>query len=469
MSKKVLILGEASEITELFRCADWSCEFPDLPAHHVPTANDALPLLTGRSADCVILAAHQLSPETTDTLEWVQSVDADIPVVVVSRHASPAEAVRLVRCGAWNCFGPGDPHSLFRSSVENAVEERRMRRRDESRQPGTRELWRDTLVGDSLPMEAVADTVRLVGPRRCTVLITGETGTGKEMAARAIHAASPRAHQNLVAVNCSALPENLLEAELFGHTRGAFTGATAPRVGRFEQAHKGTLFLDEIGDMPLDLQAKLLRVLQEREFQRLGSSETVRIDVRVIAATNVGLQEKVRQGKFREDLYYRLNVVPLRMPPLRNRVSDVPALVAHFVKKVCLNEDIPVKRVAPEALEQLCAAQWPGNVRQLENTIEMAVAISGLRDVLYPRDFGLAGPRLTTVATTTSLSLPLELPENMGFEAAVNRFQVTMLESALQAAGGNKTVAAERLGLKRTTLIMKMRTLQQSGLLTKAG
>ncbi|HYA17209.1 MAG TPA: sigma-54 dependent transcriptional regulator, partial [Bryobacteraceae bacterium] len=295
------------------------------------------------------------------------------------------------------------------------------------------------------------------------------TGTGKEMAARAIHAASPRAHQNLVAVNCSALPENLLEAELFGHTRGAFTGATAPRVGRFEQAHKGTLFLDEIGDMPLDLQAKLLRVLQEREFQRLGSSETVRIDVRVIAATNVGLQEKVRQGKFREDLYYRLNVVPLRMPPLRNRVSDVPALVAHFVKKVCLNEDIPVKRVAPEALEQLCAAQWPGNVRQLENTIEMAVAISGLRDVLYPRDFGLAGPRLTTVATTTSLSLPLELPENMGFEAAVNRFQVTMLESALQAAGGNKTVAAERLGLKRTTLIMKMRTLQQSGLLTKAG
>jgi transcriptional regulator with GAF, ATPase, and Fis domain len=286
------------------------------------------------------------------------------------------------------------------------------------------------------------------------------------VAARAIHSASPRAHQNLVPVNCSALPENLLEAELFGHTRGAFTGATAHRVGRFEQAHKGTLFLDEIGDMPLDLQAKLLRVLQEREFQRLGSSDTIRVDVRVIAATNIGLQEKVRQGAFREDLYYRLNVVPLRMPPLRNRVSDIPALAAHFVKKICLSEDIPVKRVAPEALEQLCSAPWPGNVRQLENTIEMAVAISGLRDVLYPKDFGLAGPRLTTVVTTTSL--PLDMPENIGFEAAVNRFQVSMLESALQAAGGNKTVAAERLGMKRTTLLMKMRTLQQSGLLTKA-
>jgi DNA-binding NtrC family response regulator len=466
MSKTVLILGEAGEINDLFHCADWSSEFPDLPAHYVPAPNDALPLLAGRSADCVILATREVTPETSDILEWVQSIDADVPVLVVSRGASPAEAVRLVRSGAWNCFGPGDPHHLFRSAVENAVEERRMRRRDETRAAGTRELWRDTLVGESLQMEAVADTIRLVGSRRCTVLITGETGTGKEMAARAIHAASPRAQQNLVAVNCSALPESLLEAELFGHTRGAFTGATSHRIGRFEQANKGTLFLDEIGDMPIDLQAKLLRVLQEREFQRLGSSETIHIDVRVIAATNVGLQDKVRQGKFREDLYYRLNVVPLKMPPLRNRVSDIPALVAHFVKKICLSEDIPVKRVAPEALDQLCAAQWPGNVRQLENTIEMAVAISGLRDVLYSKDFGLAGPRLTTVPTATAM-LPMDLPENIGFEAAVNRFQVSMLESALEAAGGNKTVAAERLGMKRTTLIMKMRTLQQSGLLTK--
>ena len=416
----------------------------------------------------MVLAPSGPNSEPQDILACVQSLDADLPVVAVSRHASASEAVRLVRAGAWNCFGPGDSFALFRDSLEGAVEERRLRRKDKTRLAEPRETWRNNLVGESLAMESVADTIRLVGPRRCTVLITGETGTGKEMAARAIHMASPRAQQSMVAVNCSALPENLLEAELFGHTRGAFTGAATQRIGRFEQAHKGTLFLDEVGDLPMELQAKLLRVLQEREFQRLGSSETIKIDVRVIAATNVGLPEKVRQGKFREDLYYRLNVVPLKMPPLRNRVSDIPALVAHFIKKICVIEDIPVKRVAPDALDQLCASQWPGNVRQLENTIEMALAISGMRDVLYAKDFGLTtGPRLAAVAMADSL--PFELPENIGFEAAVNRFQVSMLETALQAAGGNKTMAAERLGMKRTTLIMKMRTLQQSGVLSKAG
>ena len=231
-------------------------------------------------------------------------------------------------------------------------------------------------------MQDVENTIRLVGARRCTVLITGETGTGKEMAARALHMAGPRAHLPMVAVNCSALPENLLEAELFGHVKGAFTGAVNHRVGRFEQAHKSTLFLDEIGDMPMELQAKLLRVLQEREIQRLGSSETVRVDVRVVAASNANLLDLVRQGRFREDLYYRLNVVPLQMPPLRQRRGDIPLLVRHFVKKVCDAEGLPVKNVAPEAMRVLEAAPWPGNVRQLENTVEMAVVLSGDRDLL---------------------------------------------------------------------------------------
>jgi DNA-binding NtrC family response regulator len=315
-------------------------------------------------------------------------------------------------------------------------------------------------------METVAETIRLVGPRRCTVLISGETGTGKEIAARAIHMASPRSHATMVAVNCSALPENLLEAELFGHTRGAFTGATVQRIGRFEQAHKGTIFLDEIGDMPLELQAKLLRVLQERELQRLGSSETIKVDVRVVAATNVDLVEKIRQGKFREDLYYRLNVVPLKMPALRNRVSDIPPLVSHFVRKICQMENIPLKRVTPEALQHLCANQWSGNVRQLENAIEMAIAISGDRDVLYPKDFGASSVKLAPVS---SGALPLEVPEGEGFDSAVTRFELAILENALRASGGNKTVAADRLGMKRTTLIMKIRNLQQSGFLSKAG
>ncbi len=203
-------------------------------------------------------------------------------------------------------------------------------------------------------MQQIAETIRLVAPRRSTILITGETGTGKEIVARAIHAASIREHLPMVCVNCSALPETLLEAELFGHVKGAFTGAVNHRVGRFEQAHRGTIFLDEIGDMPLSLQAKLLRVLQEREFQRLGSSETVKIDVRVIAGTNADLPELIKQGKFREDLYYRLNVVPMLIPPLRERASDIASLVTHFIEKItCANSKMPLKK-------RLCSA---ANVR----------------------------------------------------------------------------------------------------------
>jgi transcriptional regulator with GAF, ATPase, and Fis domain len=274
----------------------------------------------------------------------------------------------------------------------------------------------------------------------------------------------------MVAINCSALPENLLEAELFGHTKGAFTGAIGARVGRFEQAHKSTLFLDEIGDMPLELQAKLLRVLQDREVQRLGSSENIKIDVRVIAASNVDLLERVRQGKFRQDLYYRLNVFPLGMPPLRKRVSDIPALVSHFIVKICHAEDIPLKRVTPEALEQLSANPWPGNVRQLENSVEMAIAVSGDRDVLYTKDFGLVESRRASGPISALAPIPGHLPEAVDFDTAVSRFELAMLENALRASDGNKTAAAERLGIKRTTLIMKIRNFENSGLsLQKAG
>jgi DNA-binding NtrC family response regulator len=273
----------------------------------------------------------------------------------------------------------------------------------------------------------------------------------------------------MVAINCSALPEHLLEAELFGHTKGAFTGAANLRIGRFEQANQGTIFLDEIGDMPLDLQAKLLRVLQDREVQRLGSSENIKIDVRVIAATNVDLQERVKQGKFRADLFYRLNVVPLQMPTLRKRTTDIPMLVNHFVRKVCNTEDIPLKRLSPEALCRLCASPWPGNVRQLENAVEMAVAVSGERDVLYPKDFGLtdSGPRSSITGMVGQL--PTSTSEPVHFDTAVSQFQLAILDTALRQSGGNKTVAAERLGIKRTTLIMKMRSLENAGYLQKAG
>ena len=247
---------------------------------------------------------------------------------------------------------------------------------------------------------------------------------------------------------------------MFGHTKGAFTGAVTTRVGRFEQAHKGTLFLDEIADMPLEMQAKLLRVLQDREFQRLGSSEIIKTDVRVIAASNVNLLDRVRQGRFREDLYYRLNVVPLQLPALREREGDIPLLVYHLVQKICHREGIPVRRLAPETLDSLKACSWPGNVRQLENSVEMAIALCGDRDILYPRDLGMAEPVTPKVVSIDVRTPTARLSPGVDFDTAVTRFQLAMLQEALTQTGGNKTAAAELLGMKRTTLIMKLRAFE---------
>jgi len=263
----------------------------------------------------------------------------------------------------------------------------------------------------------------------------------------------------MVAVNCSALPENLLEAELFGHVRGAFTGAVQNRTGRFEQAQGGTIFLDEIGELPLELQVKLLRVLQEREYQRLGSSETMRADVRVIAATNGDLMQKIAQGTFREDLYYRLNVVPIHMPPLRQRPGDIPLLAWHFVEKICVLEEMARKLLTPESIERLCDYSWPGNVRQLENAMEMAIALCGERSSLTPSDFPLPAP-----ARSRSVMLPdspvVSVPDDgLDYEQTLAVIERSILEQALRKTHGNKKAAAEMLRLKRTTLSAKVRSL----------
>lgn len=407
-------------------------------------------------ADCVLISTSPAPHDRFSVLDLVLGLDAGVPVVFWDNELSARQAIELVREGAYTCHGHHDGWPAVLQSLEQACQEKQ-RREGAGRRGEAPEEWRRSLVGESPAIEDVANTIRLVGPFRCTVLITGETGTGKEMAARALHNASPRANLPMVAVNCSAVPESLLEAELFGHVKGAFTGATNQRAGRFEQAHKSTIFLDEISDMPLELQAKLLRVLQEREFQRLGSSETIKVDVRVIAATNVNLLDRVRQGKFREDLYYRLNVVPLEMPPLRKRPGDIPLLVEHFIVKFCENEGIPLKKVTPKTLERLFTLPWPGNVRQLENAVEKAIALSGLRDTLHPADFGL-GESLRLVPAS-SAAPPALFTDRLDFASAVSQFEKAILEQALAKTGGNKSAAAELLGLKRTTLIMKLRGL----------
>jgi DNA-binding NtrC family response regulator len=415
---------------------------------------EALQFLEASRVDAVVAGFPLPDWTAPEALEAIRRASPGVPVVAIEENATAPSAVRLARLGAWQVFGAEVESEVLLGEIERAAEDGR-------RAPaGSGDPWRRFLVGESRAIEDVCRIVRLVGPRRATVLITGETGTGKEMAARAIHAAGPRGHLPMVAVSCSALPENLLEAELFGHVRGAFTGAVANRVGRFEQAHNSTLFLDEVGEMPLDVQAKLLRVLQEREFQRLGSSETVRADVRVIAATNADLAERVRQGRFREDLYYRLNVAPLRMPPLRERPHDIPMLARHFLEKICRAEGIAAKRAGRDVLDWLMRQPWPGNVRQLENAIETAVALSGSREELEPADFPPAPERAHNTAAPRGAPVVAVPDEGLDFERTVSHFERSLLEQALRKAGGNKTAAADMLRLKRTTLAAKLRSFE---------
>ncbi|HEY1946477.1 MAG TPA: sigma-54 dependent transcriptional regulator, partial [Bryobacteraceae bacterium] len=285
---------------------------------------------------------------------------------------------------------------------------------------------------------------------------------------------SNRAAHPLVSVNCTALPASLIETELFGHAKGAFTGAHSSRIGRFEQAHRGSIFLDEIGDLPLEAQAKLLRVLQEQEFQRVGSSETVRVDVRVIAASNVDLEQAVREHRFREDLYYRLNVVPLHLSPLRERREDIPPLIQHFLDKIRAAENAAPKQIAPEAVLFLQQMDWPGNVRQLEHAVQMAFALSGERSLLCPNDFVIrrplrAEPRTAfaqaaaSAAVSPAVSPMVQLPQQgLDFDEVVGAFELSLLDQALNACNGNKARAADLLKIKRTTLLAKLKSLKSA-------
>ncbi len=326
--------------------------------------------------------------------------------------------------------------------------------------------WRRFLIGQSPSIAELCEIVKLIASKRVTVLISGETGTGKEVIARAIHAASNRSASPLVAVNCTALPASLVESELFGHAKGAFTGAHLSRVGRFEQANRGTIFLDEIGDLPMEAQSKLLRVLQEQEFERVGSSETVRVDVRVIAASNVDLEKAVVERRFREDLYYRLNVVPIHLTPLRERRSDIPLLLNFFLEKIRVAEGGAARLVTEEAIEYLMRQEWPGNVRQLEHTVQMACALSGDRETLHAQDFMARGRAaaqpVEPVAEKSSRPFVTVGQDGIDFDQVVADFERSLLNQALAVSGGNKARAADLLRIKRTTLLAKIKVFEEA-------
>jgi DNA-binding NtrC family response regulator len=421
----------------------------------------AFSLLKAESVDVIVVNTPLDGWTAAEVLEELRCIDASVPVIVRDPQPTLAEAVGLTKAGAFHILKADAPSNELQAALETAVRCHPAVERPSRGIEADAEPWRQMLIGSSLAMRELVEFVRLVGPRRCTVLISGETGTGKELVARALHMASPRAEMPLVSLNCAALPEQLLEAELFGHVKGAYTGAVASRTGRFEQAHRGTLFLDEIADMPYDLQAKLLRVLQEREFQRLGSSETVRVDVRVIAACNVDLLERVRAGKFREDLYYRLNVVPIQTVPLRERLTDIPALTRHFIGRTAAHEGLPLKQIAPDALDRLCRFDWPGNIRQLENAVETAMVLSGEREVLYASDFRLPNASARRPVMHASSTPFIAVPDHgLDFERTVGQIELSLLAQALQKTNGNKKQAAEMLRLKRTTLAAKLKSLE---------
>ena len=375
----------------------------------------------------------------------LESISGIQPVWIFDPAATPASTICWIKSGATHVVTTVDE---IRALIDFDLASQEMR----NRRPGS-------LIGRSAGIQKIEADIALVADRRCNLLIEGETGTGKEVVARETHALGGRSRGPWVAVNCSAIPEALLEAELFGHVKGAFTGAVQSRAGKFEAANHGTIFLDEIGDMPLATQAKLLRVLQEREVERLGGNERIRLDVRVIAATNVNLAERVAAGLFRQDLYYRLNVFRIALPPLRERTDDIPLLARHLVRKVCVNERIPEKTIDRSAIERLMTHQWPGNVRELENVIEASVIVSGNRASIFPSDLRLG--RVAAKSAAPVYPGRLAIPdEGLDYQKALEEFELNLLTQALSRARGNKSAAADLLGLKRTTLAAKMKVLE---------
>jgi DNA-binding NtrC family response regulator len=414
-----------------------------------PTAQQGLDLLATRSFDAVLLDLMLPDKNGLEVLDDIRRIDDELPVVMITAYGTIENAVSATKQGAFYYFTKPFKNDEVLAVLRNAVERRRLVKenrelRHRLRSGGSRF---DEIIGGGQKMKALYDLISRAAASRTTVLILGESGTGKELVARAFHRHSARADRDFITVNSGNLPPDLLESNLFGHVKGAFTGAVYPKKGLFELADKGTIFFDEIGNIPLDTQAKLLRVIQEREFMRLGGVETIKVDVRIIAATNVDLREVVKAGRFREDLFYRLNVIPVGLPPLRDRKEDIPLLVQHFLDKYGDEARKPGLIVTPAAMDRLMAYQWPGNVRELENVIERAVVLCGEREI----DVDLIPDHVSEEAPTEIPDVAIP-PEGIQFREIIIGFERRYIEAALEASGNVQKKAAELLHIKPTTL-----------------
>ncbi len=423
----------------------------------VQVASDAA---TGRAMledegpwDAMLLDVMLPDADGLEFLRWVRGEHADLAVVMITAFGSVESAVTAMKIGAFHYLTKPFKNEEVRLLVHQAAQTTRLRMENKNLKRALEQRYKfERIVGKSRPMQEIYSLIDQVAPSRSTVLIYGESGTGKELVAQAIHRRSPRAERPFVVVNSHSIPTELLEDNLFGHTRGAFTGANASKLGLIEVADGGTILFDEISTISPEVQGKLLRVMQEKEFLPLGSVESKVVDVRILAATNEDLRELVSQGRFREDLYYRLNVIHVTLPALRERMEDVPMLVEHFLERYNAENSKNVQRAAPEVLERLMSYDWPGNVRELENVIERGVVLARGDEIaldVLPKE-------LLQKATVPEA---VSLPEGMGFNDAVTRYERRLIEAALRRTGGVQKQAAELLGLKPTTLNEKIKRL----------
>ena len=428
--------------------------------YEVFTANSGLaglPIVYSTDLDLVLSDMKMPGMDGIAFLEKIKEYNKELPVILITAYAEVEKAVEAMRLGAFTYLAKPFSNQQLLAGVRKAIEHygliREIRRlRDEA----TPRSGFGGMIGKSPSMRAVYQLIEKVAPTPSSVLITGESGTGKELVARAIHNHSPRRDAPFISVNCAALSEHLLESELFGHEKGAFTDAVVMRKGRFELADTGTLFLDEVGEMPPQLQAKLLRVLQDKSFERVGGNATLQVDVRILAATNKELKDEVDKGHFREDLYYRLNVIHIHLAPLRERVDDIPALVSHFIEKNSRSLGRPLD-ISPEALRLLISLPWEGNVRELENTIERAAILCN-SDRIEPEDVQPDSSQLVNAHEwSTGLELNQFIPDNLSLAEVLNGIEERLVRKALDDTGYVQARAAEQLGITKSLLQYKMK------------
>jgi two-component system nitrogen regulation response regulator NtrX len=472
MKPRILVIDDESAIRDSLKMI---LEYEGYEVQGAATGQDGLALADREAADLVLLDIKMAGMDGLEVLQRLRATHEALPVIMISGHATVSTAVEATKLGAFDFIEKPLSTERVLVSVRNALDQQRLTQEVVAFR--RTETLKHQLVGESAAVRGVLEAVKRAAPTSATVLITGESGVGKELVARAIHRNSLRARERFIQVNCAAIPDDLIESELFGHEKGSFTGATEKQVGKFEQADRGTIVLDEVGDMSLKTQAKVLRVLQEGEVERLGSSKTMKVDVRVIAATSRDLGTMVAQGLFRADLYYRLNVLPIRLPALRERLADIEALAEALLDDIARRGGLPHKSLSSDALDRLARHDWPGNIRELRNVLEQAALMTDELRLDAPHLDGalrrmpgsdLPRPALPALppappllpAAASSGPVPAEPRATAAvikpLPQAVAELEGRAIREALAATGGNKLAAARLLGIARATLYEKL-------------